>query len=129
MSDFQNSQMLADRNVTVFQDRRKQTDSEILIGLLHGLTERMDRFDDRLAKHMEEEAAQLKQTVQEVVTSSFPDGDHDGHRRAHEAWIRKEEDKAKFWETMKTKLAEWGLIGFAGWAFYYLWQAFLKGPK
>lgn len=127
--DFRDSQMLAARNVTVFQDRRKPTDTEILIGLVERLGERMDRYDQKLSDHMAQEAGEIKASIEAALHSSFPDGDPDGHRRAHEAWIKREEDRAKFWEKMKVELGKYGLIGFIGWAGYYLWQAFLKGPK
>lgn len=122
--DFQPS-----RSMTVFQDRRKQTDAEILTGMMEKLMERMDRYDERLADHMAQEAAEMKAVLESAMHNSFPDGDPDGHRRAHEAWIKREEDRAAFWEKMKIELGKYGLIGFIGWAGYYLWQGFLKGPR
>jgi hypothetical protein len=126
--DFQNSRIPADRNVTVFADRRKPTDAEILMGLMNGLMERMDRYDERLSTHMEQETIQLRQAMQEVMTNSFPDGDPDGHRRAHEAWIRKEEDKAKFWHEMVVAGAKWLGLGVLGFLATAAWTAFLQGP-
>lgn len=67
--------------------------------------------------------------VKKVFERSFPEGDPDGHRKVHENWIERAEAQAKFWETMKTELGKWGLIGFMGWVVYYLWLAFLQGPK
>lgn len=93
------------------------------------LMERMDRYDERLSAHMEQEAVEMKAILESAMHNSFPDGDPDGHRRAHEAWIKREEDRAAFWEKMKIELSKYGLLGFMGWAVYYLWQAFLKGPK
>tara|TARA_R110001599_G_scaffold171353_1_gene362446 strand:+ start:463002 stop:463334 length:333 start_codon:yes stop_codon:yes gene_type:complete len=48
------------------------------------------------------------------VLKGFPDGDPDGHRRFHEAMIRKAEAKEKFWNDMRGKLVErgiWAVIG------------------
>lgn len=130
MSDFENSTFPGQpRNVTVFTDRRKQTDLEVLTGLIESLMGRIDSLDTKLTKHMEEEPAEIKKVLAEAFQSSFPEGDTDGHRRAHEAWIKREEDRAEFWGKMKVALAQYGLLGFAGWAIYYLWRAFLEGPK
>jgi len=71
---------------------------------------------------------ELNEGLASIRTEAFPEGDADGHRRHHEAVIKAAEDKAKFWETMRTELSKYGLIGFAGWAVYALWQAALQGP-
>lgn len=70
----------------------------------------------------------VEKAVEKVFERSFPDGDPEGHRQHHELVIKREEERVQFWHTMKVKLTEWGLIGFAGWAFFALWAAFLKGP-
>lgn len=71
----------------------------------------------------------LTTAITKLITESFPDGDPGGHRRYHEASIKAAEDKAAFWGKLKDELAKYGLAGFVGWAFYALWQAFLKGPN
>ena len=63
-----------------------------------------------------------------IRTEAFPEGDADGHRRHHEAVIKAAEDRAMFWRGLRVELAKYGLIGFAGWAVYALWNAFLQGP-
>ena len=71
---------------------------------------------------------EVEKAVERVYISAFPDGDPSGHRLHHELVIKREEERMEFWSTMKKELAKWGLIGFVGWAFYYLWIAALKGP-
>ena len=59
----------------------------------------------------------LKQHIQDeavMVNHAFPDGDVDGHRMAHAAWIKKAEQQAKFWEEMRSSVAKWGVIGVLG---------------
>ena len=83
----------------------------------------------RTSKKMEELDKRVDQTINDAIAQAVPDGDIDGHRRHHEALIKKAEESAEFWANMRKKLAEWGLIGFIGWALIALWQAFLLGPK
>lgn len=66
----------------------------------------------------------LKVVIERVddLARGFPDGDPDGHRRAHEALIRKAESRAKFYDDLRGKLAEkglWALLVLLGVA---LWQ-------
>jgi hypothetical protein len=63
------------------------------------------------------------------VTAGFPGGDPEGHRRYHDAVIKKAESRAAFFEKLHYELAKYGLIGFCGWLFYAAWTALLKGPK
>lgn len=128
--DFQNSQMPGpSRNVTVFADRRKPPESEILIGMVERLMERMDRYDERLTEHMENEVVEMQAMLDNALNNAFPEGDADGHKRHHEALIKRAEASAEFWAKMKLEITKYGLFGFLGWAGYYLWQAFLKGPR
>lgn len=128
--DFQASQFPGQpRNITVFPDRRAPSEFEAVSQLIERLMERMDRYDERLAAHMENETVEMKAMLQEALHASFPEGDADGHRRHHEALIRKAEESAEFWAKMKLEIYKYGLFGFLGWAGYALWQAFLKGPK
>jgi hypothetical protein len=66
----------------------------------------------------------LKVVIERVddLAKGFPDGDPDGHRRAHEALIKRAEAKARFYEDLRGELAKkglWALIGLLGIA---LWQ-------
>lgn len=62
-------------------------------------------------------------------SKAFPNDDPDGHRRFHEAEIRRAEARAEFWEKMRFEVVKWGLFGFLGWAAYQLWIAFIHGPQ
>jgi hypothetical protein len=127
--DFQNSALPTQRNITVFPDRRVPNDIEVVSGMIERLMERMDRYDAKLTEHMAQEAVEMKAMLEEALHASFPEGDADGHRRHHEALIRKAESSAEFWAKLKLELYKYGLVGFVGWAAFALWQAFLKGPK
>ncbi|MBC8642140.1 hypothetical protein IAG25_35635 [Caballeronia sp. EK] len=72
---------------------------------------------------LEKDLKVVKELVDDLA-KGFPGGDPDGHRRAHEAQIRKAEARAKFYEDLRSKLVErglWALILFIGVA---LWQYF-----
>ncbi|AQG98596.1 hypothetical protein A9R05_06920 [Burkholderia sp. KK1] len=68
----------------------------------------------------------LKVVIDRVddLAKGFPDSDPDGHRRAHEALIRKAEERAKFYEDLRGELAKKGvwavlvLIGIALWQYF-----------
>lgn len=45
----------------------------------------------------------------DLVLSGFPEEDPEGHRRYHEAMIRKAEERARFWSELRIKLAERGV--------------------
>jgi hypothetical protein len=65
----------------------------------------------------------------ELLFDAFPEQDPNGHRRAHEEWVKEAAAKAEFWQTMKKELAKYGLLGLAGWVAFQLWTAFLHGPQ
>ncbi|MFM0552343.1 hypothetical protein P0D69_15420 [Paraburkholderia sediminicola] len=57
------------------------------------------------------------------LCKAFPDGDPDGHRRYHEAIIKKNEACEKFYQELTSHLVKggaWALIVFLAWA---SWQA------
>ena len=63
---------------------------------------------DRLL-HIEKQLEKLN----DCMMSAFPNGDVDGHRRAHEAAIKAANAQAQFWEEMKLDIAKkgaWGLL-------------------
>lgn len=105
-------------------DRRKN--DAVLLFLVQQIHDGQAALNKQFVKHTTED---LPATLADLIKSSFPDGDPDGHRRHHEAVIRKAEERAEFWATMRKELGKYGLIGFIGWAGYALWQAFLLGPK
>lgn len=80
------------------------------------------------AKHAEN-AARMEamdreiKTVAATMRAAYPDGDADGHRRYHEALIRKAEMRARFWETLLTELVSkglWALVIFLAAATFYM---------
>ena len=64
-----------------------------------------------------------------VITHAFPNGDADGHRAAHDAWIRKAEAQAKLYEGLKESAAKWGLVGVLGMLASAVWYYFLSKVK
>lgn len=89
------------------------------------LTEMIQRTEKKVVEHEQREETSLKECMLSIV----PGGDVDGHRRHHEALIKRAEESAEFWSTMRKEIGKYGLIGFIGWAGFYLWQAFLMGPR
>ncbi|HSD36075.1 MAG TPA: hypothetical protein VLC92_01120 [Rhodocyclaceae bacterium] len=63
------------------------------------------------------------------VTQAFPGGDPEGHRKYHDAVIKRLEARTAFFEKLLYELVKYGVIGFCGWAFVAGWTALLKGPK
>lgn len=68
---------------------------------------------------------ELKVAIDRIddLARGFPGGDPDGHRRAHEALIRKAEERARFYEDLRGELAKKGvwavlvLLGIALWQY------------
>jgi hypothetical protein len=48
----------------------------------------------------------LYTACQEKLDASVPDGDHDGHRRYHEAVIKKIEARTKMWQDVGSNIAK-----------------------
>jgi hypothetical protein len=69
-----------------------------------------------------------KESVHHALDAAFPDGDPEGHRRHHEAVIKKAEESAEFWATMRKEIGKWGLISVIGFLAVSAWQSFLQGP-
>ena len=47
----------------------------------------------------------------DICKAAFPDGDPDGHRRIHEAEIKRKEAEAEVWMAAKKKIIEMTVIG------------------
>lgn len=77
-------------------------------------------------KDQSKQLAELKELTLRVA-QGFPGDDPAGHRAYHEAVIRRIEARAEFWTKLLFELTKYGVLGFAGWAAYALWQAALKG--
>lgn len=91
---------------------------------LDDLTEVVRDTANELRAHADGETARIA-----AIAAGFPDGDAAGHRRYHEAEIKRIEARAEFWSKLRLSVTQWGLLGFLGWALVSLWLEFLKGPK
>jgi hypothetical protein len=69
------------------------------------------------------------ETKVEKFMSAFPNGDADGHRRAHEDQIKVGDKNEIFWGKIKFTLVALLLSGAVVWISIVLWKAFLMGPK
>ncbi len=81
-----------------------------------------------LDEQRHDEALALAEAVAALMIKSFPEGDADGHRKAHEAQMRAIEARAEFWKKMLFEVSKYGAIGVIGWLCMKLWVAFLSGP-
>ena len=86
--------------------------------------------------HMQTSTMTLLQTntnttneIHKMFLKSFPDGDMDAHRRAHESWIKKADAEKEFWMKLKQNTINWIVVAVLGWGGIALWAAFLQGPK
>lgn len=117
------------RNLTTFQPERRADASAALINVIEGLTTQVHEMREEIIKHKAELRGEREQLVEDILRKALPDGDAEGHRRYHETVIAKIESQKQFYDKLLLELVKYGLLGFAGWAAYALWQAFLKGPK
>lgn len=128
-SEINDHTSLLGRNTPVFTDRRKQTDHEILIGLIDRLMTRIDDLERKITEHAASESATVQEAVHSAMNASFPDGDPEGHRRHHEALIKKAEESAQFWKEMRIAVGKWVGLGLLGFLVTAAWAHFLQGPK
>lgn len=110
-------------------ERRREQD--MLFDLLAQQNQKLDDLNEavrdtanELRAHADGETARIA-----AIAAGFPDGDPDGHRRYHEAEIKRIEARAEFWSKLRLSVTQWGLVGFIGWVLVSLWHEFLKGPK
>lgn len=85
-------------------------------------------FAKKLDEQRHDEALALAEAVAALMIKSFPEGDADGHRKAHEAQMRAIEARAEFWKKMLFEISKWGALGVLGWLCVRVWVAFLAGP-
>ena len=103
-------------------ERRRNQD--MLFDLIQQQNEKLDKLTEFVQTSTSAQAQRL-----ESLASGFPDGDPIGHRRYHEAEIKRIEARAEFWSKLRLSVTQWGLVGFIGWVLVSLWHEFLKGPK
>jgi hypothetical protein len=91
------------------------------------LTDRIDQMSNSTLNAIRDISATARET-HELFKKSIPNGDPEGHRRAHETWIKKSEQEEKFWLDLKKNVVNWIAIAVVSWIGLVLWAAFLKGP-
>ena len=103
-------------------ERRRE--ANVLFDMIAQQNEKLDKMTEFVRSSTTDQAQRL-----ESLASGFPSGDPAGHRRYHEAEIKRIEARAEFWSKLRLSVTQWGLLGFLGWALVSLWHEFLKGPK
>lgn len=112
----------ADLQSTETVERRQN--QRILFDLIQQQNAKLDKLTEFVRTSTSDQAQRL-----ESLASGFPGGDPAGHRRYHEAEIKRIEARAEFWSKLRLSVTQWGLLGFLGWALVSMWHEFLKGPK
>jgi hypothetical protein len=108
-------------------DRR--ADDRALIMLVQQVHDNQQALDGKLTQHMTDETRRLAEAVADILKRSFPEGDADGHRKAHEQQMQTIAARAEFWKKLSFEVSKYGLVGLVGWLAYAAWIALLKGPK
>ena len=47
----------------------------------------------------------------DTVKSAVPDGDLDGHRKAHEQWLEERDARKKMWNDVRKDMLTWSIRG------------------
>lgn len=80
----------------------------------------MDKHIDEKLKPIHAKLDELKS----MMVSAVPDGDFDGHRKAHEAWLAEVKERREMWAKVRSSLLEkslWTLaVGLAGLLLYWI---------
>lgn len=130
----EDSRVLPDRRANSTTDRRV-ADQHPLNMLLTRVGDDVTKLGDdvkafsrQLETQRHDEALALAEAVAALMVKSFPEGDADGHRKAHEAQMRAIEARAEFWKKMLFEVSKYGALGVLGWLCVKIWVAFLQGP-
>ena len=107
----------------------RRADTAALLVLVQQVHADVQVFSKRLDEQRRDEALQLAEAVATLMIKSFPDGDADGHRKAHEAQMAAIEARAEFWRKLLFEVTKYGLVGVVGWLALKIWVAFLAGPE
>lgn len=78
---------------------------QAILDSVGGLRTEIQQIQTKLDEHVKDE--------DDRYLRAFPDGDLDGHRRAHAAQIRRAEEQAEFWRKMRIKIGEmtvWAML-------------------
>lgn len=84
---------------------------------------------ETLTDHINTEPQEWADQLTLMMKSAFPNGDPDGHRKAHEDEMATIAARAEFWKKMLFEVSKYGVIGVVGWLAYTIWVAFLQGPS
>ena len=109
------------------EDQRKN-DAAIL-ALVQQIHAKVEVMHTKLEQHMTEDTSLLANEIKSLMDKAFPNGDPDGHKAAHEAWIRKVEARTEFFKKLTFELSKYGLLGLVGWLALTIWKGILVGPK
>lgn len=101
-----------DKNHAILYDIVAQH-NESLIRMEQSITNMVNTIQGQ-----EERNAACRERLMDMV----PEGDFDGHRRYHEAIIKKMEAKAKWWQDFSASIAKWGAIAVLGWMAVAMWH-------
>lgn len=104
------------------------TEESNILTLISQIQNNQEILNDKLNKHINLETHELAEAITSLMKGAFPDGDPEGHRRRHELELEQLKERVEFWKKMRLSLAQWGLLGFIGWAGVALWNTFLMGP-
>jgi phage gp16-like protein len=91
------------------------------------LTQRIDQMSHSTMQALNSNG-QTTREIHAMFIKAFPEGDAEGHRKAHESWIRKESEDREFWLKLKSNVINWAVIAALGWVGIAVWAAFVKGP-
>ena len=108
------------------QDAR--ANDAVMLELVKTIQVDVSAMQETLSDHIATEPKEWALVLENLMKKSFPAGDPDGHRKAHEAQIQEILDRAQFWKTLRMEAAKYGVLGVLGWLLYHAWVAFLHGP-
>jgi len=110
--------------------RTLSSDAQTILRAMHAFeTRAREREESRNAKTIEQ-IGQLAETQRELQRSvaqaiaGFPDSNPDGHRRYHEAVIKREELRNELIRKTLVNAATYGGLGLLSWIAYAIWSAF-----
>ena len=115
--------------MTKTEPPERRADTAALLVLVQQVHADVQVFSKRLDEQRHSESLALAEAVSTLMIRSFPEGDADGHKKAHEAQMKAIEARAEFWKKMLFEITKYGVIGVLGWLALKLWVAFLAGPS
>lgn len=111
-----------------FTDRRRDSPMPVILELLRQVHVSQKALDAKLTEHMTMETTELAESIAQLMSAAFPEGDPEGHRLHHELLIKQAEERAKFWQEMRIAGAKWLGLGVLTFLAGAAWTSFLKGP-